>query len=212
MPPNTLLENFVSGDEPDYGIGAAAVRGVPRVYKGRIEGLTTTKGWVKLSDVWFAPMVLAQRGSLPATIPSETPNAVSRDRFATPQDVVTNIESQLQKLPDDAIFEWVPKDDPRVSKFFVGSWTPNQRYVIEELAERKAGCFIATAAYGSPLTAEVETLRRFRDERLLTNLPGQLFTDLYYTFSPPVAELVARSERLRAFVRSLLRPLVERFG
>jgi len=75
----------------------------------------------------------------------------------------------------------------------------------------KLGCFIATAAYGSPFMAEVEALRDFRDERLIPNPVGRFLTDVYYAVSPPVAEMVARSRRLRAVVRRLLNPLVQHF-
>lgn len=72
----------------------------------------------------------------------------------------------------------------------------------------RSGCFIATAAYGSPLDPHVETLRRFRDERLLTNAPGQAFVALYYRLSPPVAEAIAGSPALRAATVLALTPLV----
>jgi serine protease len=70
------------------------------------------------------------------------------------------------------------------------------------------GCFIATAAFGTPMAAEVRYLRAFRDEYLLTNAPGRWFVDLYYRASPPLAEWLRSHETLRAWVRAGLAPLV----
>jgi hypothetical protein len=71
------------------------------------------------------------------------------------------------------------------------------------------GCFIATAAYGSPLARELDVLRRLRDHRLLNNPFGQLAVAAYYAFSPPLANAIASDERLRAAARRLIAPLVD---
>lgn len=70
------------------------------------------------------------------------------------------------------------------------------------------GCFIATAAYGSVLEPQVVLLREFRDAYLLTNGPGRKFVDYYYTFSPPLADFISRSELLKFMVRAALLPLL----
>ncbi len=69
-------------------------------------------------------------------------------------------------------------------------------------------CFVATAAYGSPMAPEVETLRRFRDRCLVVSGPGRLFVSLYYRLSPPLAAVIARSPALRAAARFALVPAV----
>lgn len=69
-------------------------------------------------------------------------------------------------------------------------------------------CFIATAAYGSPMHGHVESLRRFRDQVLMRFGAGRAFVAAYYRYSPPVAERIASSEILRAAVRAALWPLV----
>lgn len=69
-------------------------------------------------------------------------------------------------------------------------------------------CFIATAAWGSHLDPHVAELRRFRDEFLLTNAPGRAFVSWYYETSPPIADMIAEHEALRAATRWALTPLV----
>ncbi len=69
-------------------------------------------------------------------------------------------------------------------------------------------CFIATAAYGSPMEPYVKILRDFRDRFLLTSYLGNRFVDFYYTHSPPMADLIAKHESLQSLVRWGLLPLV----
>ena len=85
----------------------------------------------------------------------------------------------------------------------VSSLTNEENAPKGKLIKSRA-CFIATAAYGDVNAPEVERLRRFRDERLLTNKVGTGFVKAYYAISPPIARLVARYPTLRRAVRKTL--------
>ncbi len=64
-----------------------------------------------------------------------------------------------------------------------------------------SGCYISTAAYGSPLAPELDTLRGFRDRVLLPTGPGRLLVDHYRRTAPAIAERLEDSERGRETVR-----------
>jgi hypothetical protein len=70
------------------------------------------------------------------------------------------------------------------------------------------GCFIATAAFGTPLAAEVGTLREFRDEYLAQTEAGRGFVKLYYEYSPPVADYLREHELAKRAVRGTLEYVV----
>jgi hypothetical protein len=72
----------------------------------------------------------------------------------------------------------------------------------------QSGCFIATAAYGTPMADEIQILRDFRDEYLLINSVGRTFVDFYYRVSPPIAEFITEHPVLKPIVRAGLVPAV----
>jgi very-short-patch-repair endonuclease len=79
---------------------------------------------------------------------------------------------------------------------------------IGHTLQRKTNCFIATAAYGTPMAQEINTLRRFRDSKMEPTLIGRYFIALYYNTSPPFARVIARSKNIRAFVRMNLKLII----
>jgi len=71
-------------------------------------------------------------------------------------------------------------------------------------------CFIATAAYGTPLHEDIDVLRDFRDKYLMSNPAGRAFVKSYYSFSPPLADLIMDNAGLRTAVRNaFVEPLVD---
>jgi hypothetical protein len=86
--------------------------------------------------------------------------------------------------------------------------TMNDNYSITATFKLVGGCFIATAAYGTPMADEIQILRDFRDEYLVTNPVGSTLVDIYYMVSPPIAEFITEHPSLKPIVRAGLVPAV----
>jgi hypothetical protein len=86
--------------------------------------------------------------------------------------------------------------------------TMNDDYSIIATFKFGTGCFIATAAYGTPMADEIQILRDFRDGYLLTNPVGKTLVDIYYRVSPPIADFITEHPSLKPIVRAGLAPAV----
>jgi hypothetical protein len=79
---------------------------------------------------------------------------------------------------------------------------------LRVLAGGDSRCFVATAAYGTPLHPEVRALRSFRDRVLVSSAPGRALVRAYYALSPPLADAIRGHAALGALARAALAPLV----
>jgi hypothetical protein len=70
-----------------------------------------------------------------------------------------------------------------------------------------SACFVATAAWGSPLAAEVAGLRAFRDRVLREVVLGEILVASYATFGPALAGAIRPSETLRSAARAAIAPI-----
>ena len=72
---------------------------------------------------------------------------------------------------------------------------------------KASSCFIATAAMGGYLNPEVNELRLFRDQSLLSGpwkFIGTPLVSCYYKISPPIADVISKNSLCRVLVRTLL--------
>jgi hypothetical protein len=74
------------------------------------------------------------------------------------------------------------------------------------------GCLIATAAYGSELAPQVQFLREIRDNTVMSTSTGTAFmsgfNQLYYSFSPTIADMERENPMFQQAVRAFITPMV----
>ncbi len=91
-----------------------------------------------------------------------------------------------------------------------GGQTGGQQTGTEQDSQ-PSGCLIATAAFGSELTPQVQYLRSFRQEYILSTASGSAFMNafnaVYYSFSPQVADYERGQPWLQATVKAAIYPL-----
>ena len=88
----------------------------------------------------------------------------------------------------------------------------SEEKINEQSEENGGGCLIATAAYGSELSPQVQLLREIRDNQLLNTEAGSAFmgtfNDVYYSFSPTIADMERESPMFKEIVKISLTPML----
>ena len=79
-------------------------------------------------------------------------------------------------------------------------------------SSESGGCLIATATYGSELAPQVQQLRELRDNSLLSTESGtnfmNLFNDVYYSFSPTIADYERENPVFKEAVKLAITPMI----
>ena len=82
----------------------------------------------------------------------------------------------------------------------------------QESSEEGGGCLIATATYGSELAPQVQMLREIRDNQLMNTESGSAFmstfNDVYYSFSPIIADYERENPVFKEIVKAGLTPML----
>ena len=89
---------------------------------------------------------------------------------------------------------------------------PESESTVETKSSDGGGCLIATATYGSEMAIEVQQLRELRDNQLLQTESGTafmgMFNDIYYSFSPIVADYERENPLFKEAVKLTITPLI----
>ena len=84
--------------------------------------------------------------------------------------------------------------------------------IPDQEPQNGGGCLIATATYGSELAPKVQQLRELRDNKLLQTEYGSAFmksfNDLYYSFSPEIADFERENPLFRETVKIGITPMI----
>jgi hypothetical protein len=84
--------------------------------------------------------------------------------------------------------------------------------VVKTEEPKGGGCLIATAAYGSELAPQVQFLREIRDNTVMSTSSGAAFmsgfNQLYYSFSPTIADMERENPMFQEAVRTFITPMV----
>jgi len=87
------------------------------------------------------------------------------------------------------------------------------RLVIDsEPTANGGGCLIATATYGTELAPQIQQLRELRDNQLIQTELGtnfmNLFNDVYYSFSPSIADYERENQLFKEMVKVAITPMI----
>jgi hypothetical protein len=140
----------------------------------------------------------------------QTPNLIHTSegvingfKFEFPQDGTYNIELQIEGILFTPITPEVVSFDIIVGEASAQSTNPT---------EEGGGCLIATATYGSEMSPQVQQLRELRDNQLMNTESGaafmNTFNNVYYSFSPVIADMERESPLFKEVVKVGLTPMI----
>ena len=115
-----------------------------------------------------------------------------------------------ENFPEKTIYEAVGVEPPKTG--ICGTGTKFVNGVCMAVNQGGGGCLIATAAYGSEMSSQVQFLREIRDNTVLGTDSGNAFmgtfNSMYYSFSPTIADWERQSPIFKNIVQTAITPLL----
>ena len=131
--------------------------------------------------------------------------------------VLTIIPKMVMENPNDVLLNGEEVDFSQFHQNATHSWIridPHEKGLVRILNEENesGGCLIATATYGSEMAPQVQLLREIRDNQLMNTDSGVSFmtgfNQLYYSFSPDIADMERENPVFKEFVKIAISPML----
>ena len=129
-----------------------------------------------------------------------------------PVEFLENGEHQIKIEMEGILFQPIPLE---TTYFTVNVGEGQTEQPIQENNEG-GGCLIATAAFGSEMSPQVQQLREIRDNVVMQTSSGKIFmtgfNQVYYSFSPYVADYERENPVFKEVVKVTLTPMLTSFS
>jgi len=134
--------------------------------------------------------------------------------------VLTIIPTAVMANPNNVLLNEEEVDFSQFHQNATHSWIridPHEKGLVRildtsEKPNEGGGCLIATAAYGSEMAPQVQFLREIRDNQLMNTDSGVSFmtgfNQLYYSFSPNIADYQRENPIFKEFVKTTITPML----
>ena len=127
----------------------------------------------------------------------------------------TLMDGEFTVLLDDKEITYHLSDSSKISVIsivFDGKGKHTLDILTKDIEHNSGGCLIATAAFGSELAPQVQSLREIRDNTVLQPQSGTTFmagfNQFYYSFSPAIADYERENPAFKEAVKITLTPLL----
>jgi len=122
-------------------------------------------------------------------------------------------KTHTEEVVEEAVVEEAVVEEAVVEEAVVEEAVVEEAVIATQESEEKGGgCLIATAAYGSEMSPQVQLLREIRDNQLMNTESGTAFmsgfNELYYSFSPTIADMQRESPMFKEAVKLGLTPML----
>ena len=127
-----------------------------------------------------------------------------------PVEFTSNGEHQVKIEMEGILFQPIPLETTYFTINVGGEQT------IQENNNEGGGCLIATAAFGSEMSPQVQQLREIRDNIVMQTSSGKSFmtgfNQIYYSFSPQIADYERENPIFKEAVKVTLTPMLTSFS
>ncbi len=127
-----------------------------------------------------------------------------------PVEFTSNGEHQIKIEMEGILFQPIPLETTYFTINVGGEQT------IQENNNEGGGCLIATAAFGSEMSPQVQQLREIRDNIVMQTSSGKSFmtgfNQIYYSFSPQIADYERENTIFKEAVKVTLTPMLTSFS
>ena len=130
-----------------------------------------------------------------------------------PVEFLENGEHQIKVEMEGILFQPLPLE---TTYFTINVGEKQSTQPIQENNNEGGGCLIATAAFGSEMSPQVQQLREIRDNVVMQTDSGKTFmtgfNQIYYSFSPHVADYERENPIFKEIVKVTLTPMLASFS